>query len=200
MKLKSQIVTATVALAALTSEGQGTFVFDQQSSMDEGIPAFGSGPTIQQLLAPYGQSFTPTLTSMGFIRLNLNDHNPGNGLGATLQVNIIRDSISGAVISSSTPQVLADSAAGPVTFTFPTPVALTPGILYYFRPIVLSGDAWGVEVSEFNYPGGMSFFGGQPLPGGDYWFREGVIVPEPSSVVLILVGIAWVGVNRRTLA
>src|SRR5205809_74309 len=89
-----------VALAALCdAEGQGTFVYDQQSSTDES-PLPLVGPIIQQQLMFYGQSFTPGLNGVDFIRLKVSDANFGNSLGAVLYVNLRTNSISGGIAGS----------------------------------------------------------------------------------------------------
>ena len=66
----------------------------------------------------------------------------------------------------------------------------TPGVLYYFEPVVQFGDIWNIDGHELNYPGGMAFYQGLPFSGSDLWFREGIIVPEPSSLALALSGLA----------
>jgi hypothetical protein len=170
----------------LCASGQGSFLFDQQSSANE-TPTPGAGITIQTIAAPYGQSFTPLLTGIGFVRLNLDDKQPGNGVGATLYVNLRSDSIGGPILSASTPISLLDGFAGPATFFFPTEVPLTPGTAYFFQPVVQAhGDLWGVLGGEgFDYPGGYMWRGGQAVFQSDYWFREGIVVPEPHAMVLI---------------
>jgi len=71
-------------LMTLCAFAQGTmYVYDQQSSTNESPWPHGSGSTIQQFIPPYGQLFAPTLMSIDFVRLNLNDANVNDGLGAT---------------------------------------------------------------------------------------------------------------------
>jgi hypothetical protein len=71
---------------------QGTFIYDQQSSTDESAWPYGAGGNLQNS-TPTGQSFTPSLSAVGFVRLNLNDPNPINGLGATIYLNLRTGSI-----------------------------------------------------------------------------------------------------------
>ncbi|MGI8967287.1 MAG: hypothetical protein ACR2H1_14545, partial [Limisphaerales bacterium] len=75
LKLISTIFLLTVSFA----RSQGTFIYDQQSSTNENEP--GGNGTIQNL-SPLGQSFTPMMTSIGFIRLQFADRNPRNSFGA----------------------------------------------------------------------------------------------------------------------
>ncbi len=170
----------------LLANAQGTFVFDQQSS-DESNG--GSSLNIIQNAQPTGQSFTPSLNGIGFVRLNLFDETRNNGQGAVIYVNLRSDSITGTIVSSTAPVALPDNFGFPlntgfVTFLFSSEVPLQPGTTYFLQPVVQSGDLWGVFGGSFGYPGGDLYAGG--IAGtSDYWFREGVIVPEPSTVTIV---------------
>jgi hypothetical protein len=181
--MKSKIfLTLFVLLASWTASGQGTFIYDQQSSTDE-TP---SGNTIIQTGQPLGQSFVPTFSSVDFIRLKLSDNNPSFGSGATLYVNLLSGSITGTILGSAQPVTLANGFAGTVNFFFSASLPLTPGVTYFFQPVVQSGDTWNIDIEAYNYPNGTAFYQGQPFS-SDLWFREG-IVPEPSSASLLLLG------------
>jgi len=53
-------------------------------------------------------------------------------------------------------------------------------------------------VSEYNYPGGTVFANGLPVGGmSDVWFREGIVVPEPGTWVLLVVGFGLLGWRKR---
>ncbi|PYJ05750.1 MAG: hypothetical protein DME25_07885 [Verrucomicrobia bacterium] len=180
-----QCALAALVLAGAESGGQTTNIYDQQS-YDHAIPAnvlYG----IQQF-QPIGQSFTPTLPSIGFVQFDLYDDRSLNGLGATLYVNLRANSITGAVVSSTTPVFLPDDSFGVVSFLFPTPAPLAPGTTYYLEPVVQSGDLWLVNGGGNPYPRGTAFIRGADI-GEDLWFREGIIVPEPSAAWLTLVGV-----------
>src|SRR6516225_2908893 len=132
MKLTIHKLIAILVTVPLTTLAQGTFVFDQQSS-DESNG--GSGGTTIQDFQPMGQSFTPSLNGIAFVRLNLFDVNRNNGQGATIYVNLRSDSITGSIISSTAPVSLPDNFGLPlntgyVTFLFPTEVPLQPGTTY----------------------------------------------------------------------
>ena len=87
--------------------------------------------------------------------------------------------------------------AGTTDFFFPTDVPVTAGVVYYFEPVVQSGGSWNLVTADFSYPGGSAFYEGLPLPGSDVWFREGIVVPEPSSALLVVVGVgAFLFVRR----
>src|ERR1051325_10003086 len=164
---------------------QGTMVYDQQSS-DESNPG-ASFNTIQNV-QPTGQSFTPSLNGIGFVRFNLFDRGPNNGIGATLFVNLRSDSITGPIIDSTAPVTLVDSTGSFtfIDFFFSNNVPIQPGTKYFLQPVVQSGDLWGIVGANFNYAGGELYANGTAFS-SDYWFREGVIVPEPSLTALVFV-------------
>ena len=177
--------------------GQGTFVYDQQSSDEsffgEGGTALGPQPTLQ--------SFTPALSNIGFIRLHLSDALYGNQSSGTFSVSLRAESITGTVLGSSTPVTLSGGFVGTVDSVFATPVSVTPGTTYYFQPTFVSGGgAWNAKASTiYNYPRGNAFWGDTAAPTWDLWFREGIIVPEPSGAILILLGTFALAFSRRRL-
>jgi len=196
--MKSLLLATIIALSAFSPSlvtAQGTFAYDQQSS-DESNP--GAGFNFIQNVQPTGQSFTPSLNAIGFVRFNLFDWVRNNGIGATILVNLRSDSITGPIIDSTAPVALPDNLGpnGFVDFFFSSNVPLQPGTKYYLQPVVLSGDQWGIIDDRFNYPGGELYANGTAST-SDYWFREGVIVPEPSIVALVLVGAGILGYIRR---
>jgi hypothetical protein len=79
---------------------------------------------------------------------------------------------------------LPNNFLGITNFIFSVPVAVTPGTTYYLQP-VQSGDGVGSSVTDGSYPGGTEIYQGSPIPDRDLWFREGIIVPEPSSMFLL---------------
>jgi len=98
----------------------------------------GAGTPIQWCAPPFGQSFTPSLSAVDFIRLNRNDTYPGNSLGATLYLTLHSDSMSGPVLGSTTPVFVADGSSTISTFLFPTTVALYLRTTYYLEVLVQS--------------------------------------------------------------
>ncbi len=195
MKAKYTIVSVMLIFARCLSTGQGIFTYDQQSSTDETV----AGNTVIQQAQVVGQSFAPSLSSVDFIRLKLSDNNPASGVGVVMYVNLLSNSIAGTIFSQTQPVTLSNGFAGVVNFIFPNSVALTPGTTYFFQPIVQSGDLWNIDIEEYNYPNGTAFYQGQPMPSSDLWFREGVVVPEPSAALLLLLGSgALIRRRRRT--
>jgi hypothetical protein len=193
MKTPTYLILSGLLLAATWAHSQGTLVLDQYSSLDERTMA-GSGTPIQWFATPFGQSFTPSLSAIDYIKLNLSDHFTGNGLGATIYVVLHSDSIGGPVLGTTESVYLADSSATISTFLFASTIALTAGTAYYAEILIQSGsDDWDIITDGYNYTGGSLIVGGSGHfggPGGsDAWFQEGIVViPEPSSVWLLLVG------------
>jgi hypothetical protein len=181
------ILFAIAGLWTMNALSQGVLYYDQQSSTNEAPPFAGSGITIQAAL-PYGQTFIPASNAVDFIRLKLNDPNSGNSLGAIMHVNLRTGSISGNILASTSLVTFSNAFAGVATFYFPASVSLTPGDNYVFEPVVDAGDLWNIEAGEYNYPGGTAIYQGSALSGSDVWFREGIIVPEPCSAFLLLLG------------
>ncbi len=191
------ILWLMLLLVEVVAFGQGTFTYDQQTSTID-LPQPGQGSPIQYGQPGFGQAFTPTLTSVDFIRLNLDDHTPANGIGATLLINLRSGSITGALMAATSPVNLADGFAGTVNFFFPSSVALNPGTRYYFEPVVESGDLWNIIiVPDTYYPGGPLYSHGQAYPFTALWFREGTYVPEPSPTALVLVAAGTLALVHR---
>ncbi|MFM2083106.1 MAG: hypothetical protein RL380_1797 [Verrucomicrobiota bacterium] len=188
MKIFKHLFFVLSLLAAVCrAQAQGViYIYDQQSTTYEVQGAAGGGAVIQGN-GPFGQSFTPSLSAVGFIRLNLQDVFVNNNLGATLYVNLRANSITGAVLAASAPVFMPDGYIGFTNFIFASSVSVIPGTTYYFEPVVQSGDVWGANIGDYNYDGGKSYVQGMGLGGGDFWFREGIIVPAPEP------GTLWLG-------
>lgn len=95
--MKPKSIAVTFLLTIWIACGQG-FIYDQQSA-DESGTLEGSGGLGQQ---PFGQSFTPSLSSIGFIRLYIFDGTAGNG-GGVLSINLRTNSITGTVFFQQHP-------------------------------------------------------------------------------------------------
>jgi len=166
---------------------QGTFVYDQQLVTND--TSGGEFSAAIQTNQPIGQSFTPTLSSVGFVRLFLGDSSR-NGIGANVLVNLRSDSLQGPILASTDPVFMPDGFSGRADFLFLNEVSVIPGTTYFIQPVVQSGDAWNIFLDiNYKYPGGTAFFSGVADPSFDLWFREGIIVPEPASGSLILLAI-----------
>jgi hypothetical protein len=135
------------------------------------------------------QSFTPSLSAVGFVQFNeFVPAFPGNDQ-VTFMVNLRAGAYNGPVLSSTAPVVLV---RGPIefgTFYFPVNVPVTPGQLYFFEPVLLSTGSLDMGTKPFSsYLGGDLWSNGLRDPQVDLWFREGIVVPEPRTVWLLLFG------------
>jgi hypothetical protein len=190
------LVVFCAACVAVSSFAQGTFLYDQQSATE----STGGGVSLNiQDYQPVGQSFIPTLDSIGFVRLQGGDATIGLG-GATLYVNLRADSISGQVLAQTESIAFPDGFYGYMEFIFATPAPLIPGNTYVLQPVA-QGNYWQIILyNNYFYPNGTVYLNGIANTSGfDLWFREGIIVPEPSAVALFVgggVGLLWL--KRRT--
>ena len=185
-------------LSACACLGQGTFVFDQQSSTDETPPPLNAGGARIQGYPDYGfgQSFTPSLSSVGFIRLLLADANTSDSIGALVYLNL-RSSVNGSIIGTSSSVTMLNGFSGPENFFFSTPVPVAAGSSYYFEAVEQTGGPWNMFGIGDTYPRGSAYNAGSPQV-GDYWFREGIVVPEPSPVALLLLSSGALWFHRRS--
>jgi hypothetical protein len=178
------VAVAVFLISACSACGQGTVIYDQQSATESS----GGGLAIAiQPNQPIGQSFTPSLAGVGFIRLSVGDTSI-NGVGARVHVNLLANSITGAVLAATAPVTMPDGYVGYTDFFFPNTIPVIPGVTYYFQPVVETGDTWSITIYNWLYSGGMAFVKGAPDQFDNLWFREGIIVPEPSVIGLLLVG------------
>ena len=193
--MKKHFIQIALALVACCAHGQGTLQFDQQVN-----PTSVPGTFNNIVPGPTGQSFVPSLNSIGFVQLYFND-DQFNGIGATIDVNLWSGAIgTGTLLGTSSSVLLPDAFSGSATFLFSTPLSVTSGTSYFLQPVIESGDNFVVGiVSGPSYPNGTAFFNGTAASTVDLWFREGIVGPEPSSfslAVLGLIGIYPVWQNR----
>jgi hypothetical protein len=119
-----------------------------------------------------------------------------------MHINLRSNSITGPILESSDPIFMPDGfgrpgSPGHTNFFFAVPVPVVPGTTYFFETVVDSGETWKIFAYNYSYAGGISFFQGLPVPQADLWFREGIVIPEPSTSVLELVGAALFMCLRR---
>ncbi len=71
----------------------------------------------------------------------------------------------------------------------------------YFNSLKLLAqtNSYGTFVAAYNYSGGTAFVDGLAVPTKDFWFREGIVVPEPCSPALLLLGGGFLLWARRKL-
>jgi hypothetical protein len=198
MKLIIPFCILWISLTLLSAHGQG-FIYDQQSADDTKTGEVGANLIGDQ---PVGQSFTPALTAIDFVSLQLVDANWNNGIGATVYVSLFSGALTnGMLLGSTAPIFMPDGFSGNTNFLFPTSITLTPGTTYYLQPILQSGDTgFAVTANVFTYLGGTAYYQGAPTADFDLWFREGIVaVPEPSTAALVLLGGVWLLAGRRRI-
>jgi hypothetical protein len=95
------------------------------------------------------------LGAIGFVQICIGDRAPNNGLGATLFLNLRQATFNGPIIGRSTRVSFPDNFKGNATFLFTNNPPVTPGQLYFFEPVVESGDVWGIYGEEVGYTNGF---------------------------------------------
>ena len=96
-------------------------------------------------------------------------------------VNLRSNAINGPIIGTTTPVSLADGFTGSVNYLFASAIAVVPNVTYFLQAVVQSGDNWGITALGDTYPAGVFYGGLTAFSGNDLWFREGIVVPEPTS-------------------
>lgn len=192
--MKKHLIQMVLMLAGCCAPGQGIFVYDQQvsnTSPPGGYYNIQPGPT--------GQSFVPSLSSVGFVQFYFSDSDPNR---ANETVSVYVDLFSGSLtngnlVSTTDTLSLSGNFFGETNFLFSTPAAVVSGTTYYFQVVAQSGIGEVIGAGS-DYANGTAFFQGMAQPGSDLWFREGVIaVPEPSVSLLAVLGIAGLYFHRR---
>ncbi len=183
--MNPRTILATLSLSTAVANAQNIYVYDQQTT-GSGI---GKAP---MTLAPFGQSFTPTLNSISFVQLYL-DIIPTNSI---VDINILSGSMTGTILGTSMPTVFNSTPPGYYDFIFSSPISLTPGTKYYLNPVSVSGPLPVGVYTRDQYTGGDMIVKNQPVIDRDLVFREGIIVPEPSSIFLFALGTGLILNNR----
>jgi hypothetical protein len=181
-RIKLAAVVLPLGLSAVRLWAQGLLLVDQASgTTDEVVTVATVIP--DNLIA---QSFTPLVPAVGFVQLQTSIFAISSG--ETLVINLRQGAYNGPVVSSTDPVFLINKIIQVNTFYFSENITVIPNQLYFFEPVVLSAGRLDVGIKfPSSYAGGNAWNNG--LEGtGDYWFREGVVVPEPGSVWLLLVG------------
>ena len=189
---------------------QSYLPFHPSSGFDEFYSVSPLGPFL-----PLGQQFVPTLTSMNFLDLWIEDAASDDPATATIQVNIRATSISGTILGTSTVVVPAEiNLSGGTTLTefdFSSPISLTPGATYVIQTAELSPTVnnesfgWaGGPLGNSTYAPGEAYINGTLQPTFDFAFEEGIeSVPEPSSWLIAATAViasAGIASTRRRVA
>lgn len=181
--MKKLLFVLDMLVATGLAYAQGTLVLDQQATTLN----FASGGAQIQNQQPMGQSFTPSLSAVGYVQFQFLD-STGNQ-GATVYVNLLANSTTGNVLATSSPVYMPNGYFGTTNFFFASNIPIQAGVEYFFLPVLQSGDNIDLLGGSLNYQGGSAFFNGQPNTSGtDFWFREGIVVPEPATGAFLIGG------------
>jgi hypothetical protein len=192
-----KLLTLYVAIATSHAFSQ-TRIVDQANEFLH-IPSPSTYWNIEYL-GPTGQEFTPTLTSLDFVELQLQDFYGYGYRTGTLAVIIHEGTINGPVLGTSTPVSLYPTFEGAVNFGFADPVPLVPGDTYVMQVHVLTVGDWGVAASGISsYPYGRFIQFGAPIENNDMFFREGItVVPEPHVLASLGLGLVVLSFTRSS--
>jgi len=105
-------------------------------------------------------------------------------------VNLREGAYNGPILSSTAPVLMFRGPIQIGTFYYPDNISVSSGQLYFFEPVLLSAGSMDIGYKfPSSYPLGEAWNNGVPSStGSDYWFREGVVVPEPGTIWLLLIG------------
>lgn len=174
-----------------------------------GSPAFRGSLNLSD--ASTGQEFVPTLPELDFFDYFTADLNPDDAMGVTLRVEIRSDSPLGPIVGTSKETSLPNRFEGVTHFRFPSLVPLVPTSRYVAIVSIRSGASdWELTLDNNqlldDYPRGRLFFSGLPYEqriginiNTDAWFREGLIIPEPSAIRLCVLGAVLAAVRSLVM-
>src|SRR5262245_20091934 len=123
--LRSILILVLSGARVITGSAQ-QFLYDQQSANETGIGEVGFPFATNP---PVGQSFIPSLSGIQFVSLQFGDANWGNGVGASVYVNLRSNSISGPILAATDIVLMPDGMGtgtnhGFTNFFFPSFVPL----------------------------------------------------------------------------
>jgi len=192
-------------LGVWPARGQGVVKLYDQAVACPDIPVPGDGHSHFLLVstnAPFMQSFVPALSQIGFVEVALRYWGLAKpSASETLAISLRPDSSISPIIASSLPLSFTYESryeAFVVEFVFPDPVNITPGQKYFLEVAHLSGqDLMTAGEVPGSYPLGEFVILGRVAPGHALWFREGVVIPEPGTVGLLVLGTALLFCSAR---
>ena len=199
MRISREPLGLAALLVVSASTQAQDLAYDQVCGPDTlqvvGVPVVGNR---------LAQSFTPELPGIGFVQFQAGIYPEG---GSSLSRVTLRETgLNGPVVASTETLVIGENAVGVRTYLFPGNVAIMPGQTYWLEFELLSIDAPSVNLSlQFlepsSYEGGDLYSNGFLNAGLDFWFREGLVVPEPGSGWLLMAGaLAVATMDRRRSA
>lgn len=166
----------------------------RESAADILLPPRGGNNTIV-FAQPIGQSFTADATSYLHLGLwidDVNDHIAPADFTIDYQL-YAGGGTSGMLLDSDTVTIPSAGFSGWVDGDF-SDIVFTVGNVY---SLVATQDTarWAVASTMTPYAGGSNIFAGSEFGGGSRAFHA---TPEPATTLLLLLGMAPLGVSRRS--
>jgi hypothetical protein len=185
-------VLVTLCLASAQSTlAAPLFLIDQQNL----VAPDSSGSAIA-VGSSFGQGFTPALTGVDAVELLMRT----SGTSSEVRVDLLAGSGTVGVPLVSATRTIANTTNAVVHFDFPSRAALVPGNPYTLRFVYAAGNAplYVLDLSGNPYPGGIAYdVNNMPRSAADFWFIEGLHVPEPATWTLAALGSIGVSWRRR---
>lgn len=202
MRTRLFLVLLMVAIVTRNARSQDYFLIDQQSGDESSRLEIGR---LLDMGLPQAQSFTPAFASIDFVRLKLTVIGGDQGFPASVDVclwSVWSGRPGGRPLAVSELEEIPKGWHRYVVFRFQNSVPLTPETTYFIEVRQRSGLYspqpalyWHGDF-RLQYPRGMAWNGSTPVPGLDFWFQEGIVVPEPTTAALLLVGLGALGAGR----
>ena len=167
------LLVAILASAVAPNVSAHPFAVDQES-----LPLIRTRWSLVYL-APVGQEFTPTKTTLDAVELIIANTDVASPFPADILVRVHRSSIDGPVVGTSLTVTLPFGSDGVQHFDFPLAVPLIPGQLFVMEVVPSGQGNPGIAGgSDPPYSGGRVITLGNPGQ-DDLWFREGTAIPTP---------------------
>jgi hypothetical protein len=170
------------------NEGFSTITMvDQQNPNNDGL---FTSPAVD-----FGQSFVPILSSLDTADFVVSVPGPQS---VTIALEIFTGTGLGLpILGISRPLTLGPASSPiPVEFHFTNPVILVPGMTYSMVVFVNSGS-FAIQYGSDTYASGKMFDQRFIYPDRDLYFVEGLGVPEPGIVLMVLSGLAAIEAIRQ---
>jgi len=129
---------STASPVALAIWLTGTKLFSQGLQVDQASGTIDEFVAVSTQIPDnrIAQSFTPLIPAVGFVQFSQTvPAFPGNDQ-VSFEVNLRQGAYNGPIISSTDPVVLVNHLTQIGTFYYPENIAVTPGQLYFFEPVV----------------------------------------------------------------
>jgi hypothetical protein len=177
-----------VTLATFPGVARGQDLLYDQISGPDTLIVYGASAVGNRLT----QSFTPGLAGIGFVQLQAVVYPEGGSILS--RVILRRVGLNGPVLASTDPLFIEDNSLAVRTYYFQGNIPVTPDQMYWLdiELVSLASPAVGMSFQDLypsSYPRGDLYANGFLNPSFDFWFREGIVVPEPAALSLLLLGV-----------